>query len=246
MRGGGYMLKQGDKGTEVREWQVFLNSRGERLIADGNFGLMTKAATQRFQDAFGLRPDGIVGENTLKEAERFGFGIEPVMVEKEVAEPGGVVLFEGTTVGKKNAAMLAKVAPTLQRRGQLFIEAAAADGVEVQIVQGLRTIAEQDALYAKGRTKPGRRVTNARGGQSLHNYGLALDFAPVVSGVISWDEKLYKSFGKWADKAGLEWGGRWTKFVDLPHVQDDEGMSLAEIQQLYKQGGLNAVWNRVK
>lgn len=252
------LLKKGDKSSQVREWQEFLNTQGEKLVADGNFGNLTEGATMRFQAKHGLREDGIVGQNTYLEAAKLGFvgaGIgkpaednsdAPLLVEKVVVEPGGVVLFEGTKVGKINAAMLAEVAPTLQRRGTLFIEAAQADGVTVQIVQGLRTIAEQNALFAKGRTKPGKKVTNARGGQSLHNYGLALDFAPVVNGVVSWDENLYKPFGKWADIAGLEWGGRWKDFIDLPHVQDDEGMTLKQIQELYRIGGLNTVWNRVK
>jgi len=50
-------------------------------------------------------------------------------------------------------------------------------GVAVRIVQGLRTIEEQNSLYAQGRTKPGKIVTNAKGGQSYHNYGMAIDFA---------------------------------------------------------------------
>ena len=57
-------------------------------------------------------------------------------------------------------------------------------GVEVRIVQGLRTIDEQNALYAQGRTKPGKKVTNAKGGQSYHNYGLAVDIYPVINGKI--------------------------------------------------------------
>lgn len=252
------LLKKGDKSAQVKEWQAFLNTQGENLIADGNFGGLTHGATMRFQAKRGLREDGIVGQNTYLEAAKLGFvgggfsqveepdAVEPKLIEKVIVETGANDLFDGSDANERaNLAMLANVAPTLQRRGRLFIEAAHADGVTVRIVQGLRTFAEQDALYAQGRTKPGKRVTNARGGKSLHNFGLALDFAPVVNGVISWDEKLYKPFGKWADAAGLEWGGRWTKFVDLPHVQDDEGMTLAEIRQLYRTGGLNAVWNRV-
>src|SRR5688572_22238652 len=49
--------------------------------------------------------------------------------------------------------------------------------MKVRIVQGLRTVKEQDALFAKGRTTPGPIVTKARGGKSYHNYGLAIDFA---------------------------------------------------------------------
>jgi peptidoglycan L-alanyl-D-glutamate endopeptidase CwlK len=57
------------------------------------------------------------------------------------------------------------------------IEATWPVNMAIRIVQGLRTIDEQNALYAQGRTKPGNKVTNAKGGSSYHNYGLAVDFA---------------------------------------------------------------------
>ena len=66
---------------------------------------------------------------------------------------------------------------------------------KVRIAQGFRTFAEQDALYAQGRTKPGAKVTNAKGGQSIHNYGLAVDIVLIIDGKIaSWDTK--KDFDK--------------------------------------------------
>lgn len=86
-------LQQGDKSNQVREWQEFLNARGERLTADGNFGPMTKAATQRFQEHFELRADGIVGPSTYLEAARFGFvgggTTQPVVTGKKVLLSAG-------------------------------------------------------------------------------------------------------------------------------------------------------------
>lgn len=67
------MLKLGDKSNEVRAWQEFLNAGGERLQADGNFGPMTRAATQRWQGKFNLTADGIVGPGTIAKAKEFGF-----------------------------------------------------------------------------------------------------------------------------------------------------------------------------
>jgi peptidoglycan L-alanyl-D-glutamate endopeptidase CwlK len=90
----------------------------------------------------------------------------------------------------------------------------------------LRTFAEQDALYAQGRTKPGPIVTKAQGGLSLHNYGLAIDIALILDGKeASWDEK--KDFDGW------EWGGDW-KFTDTPHFQKTFGKSVRELLALYK------------
>lgn len=68
---------------------------------------------------------------------------------------------------------LNKVHPELATRVRMLIDTFAQNGVQIEVVQGLRTFAEQDALFAQGRTKPGQVVTRARGGQSNHNYGLA-------------------------------------------------------------------------
>ena len=114
---------------------------------------------------------------------------------------------------------------------------------KVRIAQGLRTFAEQDALYAQGRTKPGPKVTNAKGGQSIHNYGLAVDIVLIVDGkVASWDTK--KDFDKdsqsdWMEvvsefkKAGWVWGGDWRTFKDMPHFEKTKGLSLKQIQEKY-------------
>lgn len=241
------ILNLSDKGNDVKLWQNFLILQGFNVKADGDFGRNTEKATRNFQAKHNLKADGAVGKNTLDVAVILGFAT--TIVEKPIAtpSPSHLAMFGGSKIEQINAAKLSKVSPVLQQRGKAFIDAASADGVEVQIVQGLRTFSEQDAIYAQGRSRPGKRVTNARGGQSLHNYGLALDLAPLDDdGQVSWDEKLYKPFGKWAKLSGLEWGGDWRNFVDLPHVQDDEGMTLAEIQGLYRGGGLAAVWARIK
>jgi len=83
-----------------------------------------------------------------------------------------------------------------------------------------RTRAEQEALYARGRTSPGAIVTNAPPGTSLHEYGLALDFGFVddVLGKMDWAECRFHQLGAIAEKYGLRWGGRF-QTPDLPHVQ---------------------------
>lgn len=119
---------------------------------------------------------------------------------------------------------IATLHPGVQPVMRSFIVAAKAiasrQNLDVRAISGLRTFAEQDELYAKGRTAPGPRVTNARGGFSNHNFGLAIDI-----GIFSQDGKkyfdahpLYKEFGSLGESLGLEWGGRW-KFVDEPHYQ---------------------------
>lgn len=119
----------------------------------------------------------------------------------------------------------------------------------VRIVQGLRTIEEQDALYAQGRTKPGKIVTNARGGSSYHNYGLAIDFAILYDldgngtyETLSWD--LLKDYDKdgqadWQEvvkvfkKAGWGWGGDWKSSKDNPHFEKSFGLTWRTLKQMY-------------
>ncbi len=116
--------------------------------------------------------------------------------------------------------------------------------ITIRIVQGLRTFAEQDALYAKGRTKPGPKVTNAPAGSSYHNYGLAIDFAFLVKGTeISWDDRKDWNGNKVADwlevvqifiKAGWTWGGTFKTLRDVPHLEKTFGYNWKDLLKKYK------------
>lgn len=100
---------------------------------------------------------------------------------------------------------------------------------KVRITQGLRTDAEQNALYAQGRTAPGKKVTNAKAGQSVHNYGFAVDICLIIDGITaSWDVKKDWDGDKVSDwdevvkvfaKYSWSWGGSWTTFKDMPHFE---------------------------
>ena len=138
---------------------------------------------------------------------------------------------------------LTKVHPELATRITTLLDILTQHGLTVEVVQGLRTFAEQDALFAQGRSRPGPVVTRARGGQSNHNYGLAVDMVPFNNGQPNWNAPLgvWTTIGTEAEKLGLEWGGDWKKFVDKPHVQLP-GLSVGECFSLFKRGGLDAVW----
>lgn len=111
-----------------------------------------------------------------------------------------------------------------------FLEKCKAQGLDVIITQTLRTSLEQDELYAQGRTKPGKIVTNAKGGYSMHNYGLAFDIAIKKNGAIVWDdEALYSKAGKIGESIGLEWGGSWRSFKDYPHFQWTNGLTIKDL-----------------
>ena len=100
---------------------------------------------------------------------------------------------------------------------------------QVRISQGLRTFAEQDSLYAQGRTTSGKKVTNAKGGQSVHNFGFAVDIVLIIDGkTASWDIKKdwdNDGIADWNEcvkvfaKYGWSWGGNWSSFKDFPHFE---------------------------
>ena len=108
-------------------------------------------------------------------------------------------------------------------------DAALTGKAKIRITQGLRTFDEQAQLYAIGRTKAGKKVTNAKAGQSIHNYGLAVDMCLIINGkTASWDTAKDWDDDKIADwyecvkifaKHGWEWGGNWKTFKDLPHFE---------------------------
>jgi len=121
--------------------------------------------------------------------------------------------------------------PEFAKKLTNFETALAKQGIKVILTWGYRSIESQNQLYAKGRTAPGSIVTNAYGGYSWHNYGLAADYAFIIDGKVTWNGPWDK-FGKTARDFGLEWGGDWKKFTDRPHVQCTRGKTLAQMRAL--------------
>ena len=70
---------------------------------------------------------------------------------------------------------IATLLPQVQPHARALVKKAAQHGITIKVIGGLRTYEEQNELFAQGRTKPGRIVTNARGGFSNHNFGIAFD-----------------------------------------------------------------------
>lgn len=117
--------------------------------------------------------------------------------------------------------------PTLQPLAKKMIELCKEVGIDYLIYCTYRSSHEQDGLYSIGRTTPGKIVTNAKGGQSKHNYMLnnapaskAFDGAPLINGKIIWDSKhpLWQKIGEIGHSLGLVWGMDWKgKFKEMPH-----------------------------
>ena len=130
-----------------------------------------------------------------------------------------------------NSRSLSDLHPTVMKMAQEFIKKCKEAGIDVLITSTLREFAYQDSLYAQGRTKPGKKVTNARAGQSMHNYGYALDFAPTKAGKIDWNDLAsFKKCGEIGESLGFTWAYRFKSFPELAHLEYTGGLSLKDLQ----------------
>lgn len=162
---------------------------------------------------YGAGPvDGVVGRLTRAAYERWAEDVAAVWMETPLPD-------------ERSARNLTGLLPDVQRRARVWLARAAAvakaQGLVVKIICGTRSWADQDALYAQGRTAKGPRVTNARGGSSWHNYGVAFDIGLFTEdGGYVTDDAVYQRLVKAAGvPEGFEWGGNWKSFPDVPHFQ---------------------------
>lgn len=104
----------------------------------------------------------------------------------------------------------------------------------IRVTQGLRTFPEQTELYAIGRSKPGKKITNAKAGQSYHNYGLAFDFVILEDGKTVWDHKYNPRVVLTFKQAGWKWGGDFQSLPDKPHFKKTFGFHWSQLLERYK------------
>ena len=149
-------------------------------------------------------------------------------------------------VSQRNEREIAKLHPQVQGLIRSFINKVYAQHqVQLVIVQSYRTYAQQDALYAKGRTASGSIVTKAKGGQSNHNFALAVDVFPLwEDGQLHMDAKsdkknvqILRKIAPVGKSIGLEWGGDWKSMVDNPHFQLKTGKTMAQLREMTKNAG---------
>nr|WP_314862051.1 M15 family metallopeptidase [uncultured Undibacterium sp.] len=142
----------------------------------------------------------------------------------------------------KNSRDLKDLVPSVAAKCAAFVSACKAESIDVLITSTLRDNESQAALYAQGRTtiginprlaKPlGDVVTNAKAGESFHNYGVAFDFVPMVNGKAQWDDtRIFTKCGVIAESLGLEWAGRWKGSLrELAHCQFTGGLTLQDLK----------------
>ena len=131
-----------------------------------------------------------------------------------------------------NSRSLSDLHPKVAAMCSEFITQCKEKGIDVIITSTYRDDESQNALYAQGRTTDGKIVTNAKAGQSFHNWRVAFDFCPIVNGKAQWtDAGLFATCGGIAEGIGLEWAGRWAgKFKETAHCQYSGGLTLSDFQ----------------
>lgn len=141
--------------------------------------------------------------------------------------------------------LLFGVLPRTQELALRLLESLGLADFDARIISGTRSYAEQNALYRQGRYgNKGPRVTNARGGQSNHNFGIAFDIGlfeggRYLRGNTAKETTQYDRAGEVAAAIkGLEWGGNWKSLVDRPHYQVATGLKLSEIRKRFEAGEL--------
>ncbi|MDS0526581.1 peptidoglycan-binding protein [Clostridium sp. SHJSY1] len=184
------------------------------VVPDGIFGPKTANAVARFQSANRLEMNGVLGPRTRQQL----FNHNPL-----------------DDYSKRPSSLdLNSLNPYVALLAQQFFNLCSINGLNVAVVEAFRSWDRQDVLYAQGRTAAGNIVTNAQGGDSYHNWGLAFDCVPVENGRINWNDiNEFNKMGVLGQKVGLEWGGNWTsyaiKLVDRPHFQYTFGLSTEQL-----------------
>lgn len=131
-----------------------------------------------------------------------------------------------------------KLHPLLQKKIEKLIKLCYKQGLIIGIGECVRTVEEQDKIYAIGRTTPGTKVTNAKGStySSMHQWGIAFDFyRNDGKGAYNTSDRFFERVGEIGKSIGLEWGGDWKNPVDRPHFQlPMYGSTTALIKRFYK------------
>jgi peptidoglycan LD-endopeptidase CwlK len=181
-----------------------------RLITPKEILMQLNQMIEAIQKTLGVQADGRAGPET------WGAIYTALVLPKIAEQPATFAL---APVDARSEKVIVTLLPEVQDLARALVQKAAANGIQVKLLSGLRSYAEQDALYAQGRTTAGTKITQARAGHSNHNFGIAFDIGVFVGNKYLADAPQYKAVGALGMELGLEWGGNWKTIVDQPHFQ---------------------------
>jgi peptidoglycan L-alanyl-D-glutamate endopeptidase CwlK len=131
-----------------------------------------------------------------------------------------------------NSRSLDDLIPPAKERVERFLSLCKDNNIDLLVTSTYRDNESQQALYEQGRTTAGKVVTNAKAGDSWHNWRCAVDVVPMVNGKPNWDglHPVWDQIGTLGEQAGLEWAGRWRTFKELAHFQYTGGLTLTDLK----------------
>lgn len=131
-----------------------------------------------------------------------------------------------------NSRKIDDLLPVVQDKVRKFLDLCHENDIDILITSTFRDNESQNALYAQGRTAPGKIVTNAKAGESWHNHRCAIDVVPLRNGKPVWNgsDPIWQDVGRLGKEAGLEWAGEWKRFKELAHFQYTGGKTLAQLR----------------
>lgn len=147
-----------------------------------------------------------------------------------------------------STARLSQVCPALAAKIIALAELLASESMVIRVTQGLRSWAQQDALYQQGRTTPGNIVTNAPAGSSWHEFGLAVDLVVMnPDGTCDWDaaDPAWQKMIETGESLGLFSGSQFCSIKDNPHFQLTGSFPVSpneEARQIFLNAGMTSVW----
>lgn len=195
----------------------------QRLFQDDVLFLQRLLSCSGF---YTFRLDGDYGQHTSAAEAAFDSRCAAIAHDEGAFDPRS----------ERNIASLRIDAQPLARRSVRALRDA---GYDARVLSGTRSYTEQNALFRQGRFgNPGSVVTNARGGQSWHNFGLAWDIGLFDRGAYLTNDAVYRQASAAGKIAGLEWGGDWKSFKDFPHYQIGAGgRTLTSAREDFERGG---------
>ncbi len=213
--------------SEIEGMQGLLSDTGYRLgerdlrgtSINGQFDDATKAAA----DAYMRNEEDEAGVNALR--------FSAVNFPHEIIDAPERPRFDAATEEK-----LGQLDPRVHAMARLHLEAMKQAGMDAKVSQAYRSQEDQDDTYAQGRSKPGIKVTNAKGGESYHNFKLAYDVALRDKNgkyITNGSDPAYRDAARLGQRYGLEWGGNFHSKFDAPHYQYSKDMSLPDLRQQY-------------
>lgn len=165
------------------------------------------------QAELGIQVDGKAGPET------WGAIYRRIVAKPPVRKAPAAPATDMAEADPRSEKHIATLMPEVRPLARALVHKAAAMGLQIRIISGFRTYEEQAALYAQGRSAPGRVITNARPGYSNHNFGIAFDVGVFEGSRYLGESPKYKAVGALGMDIGLEWGGSWKTLVDEPHFQ---------------------------